>query len=546
MKAVGNVNLNGIEKDFRLSGIHPYWFMIDKDLFARKKTGGNKLMCYILLSIALLFLAIATFNYINFAMASIPFRIRDINTRKVFGASRRILVMRQLLAAAGIVGAAFVFGVLVMRTLDGTSWITFLSGSLSPRKNIPVICLGGAAALAITLISGLIPAFYSTSFQPALILKGTLFMTVRGGGLRTVTLVLQFVLSFIFIITGLTLRHQTSYMVNNNKLGFDHDLVLVMKSHLFSSMSEVADRVRDIPGVVEVARGESPIQEHTSSASELRVNDEVIRYSYRCESPEYADFFKLSVVEGRLPLPGESHVALINESFHEAVPSYGVGQSISDYSGPNQIIGVLKDFHNRSLQYSYQPMVFFINDKCNASSLMIRVQPGADVKGILEKSRKIYSELRNIDEEDIETGFLDKDIEKLYEKEILQTSLIEHSSLLSLIIALIGILGLVWFDTRFMRKEVAIRKVNGASAKDILSMINKKYVIISAVGFVIAAPIALAICRRWMSQFAFRTNIPVWIFVVSFIAVMLITLTIVTLQSWRAANANPVNALKNE
>ena len=120
------------------------------------------------------------------------------------------------------------------------------------------------------------------------------------------------------------------------------------------------------------------------------------------------------------------------------------------------------------------------------------------------------------------------------------------SSLLSLLIALIGILGLVWFDTRYMRKEVAIRKVNGASSKDILTKINLKYLLIAGVSFVIAAPLAYAIVQRWMSQFAFRTNIPAWLFAVAFVSVLLITLAVVTLQSWSAANANPVDSLKNE
>jgi ABC-type antimicrobial peptide transport system permease subunit len=118
--------------------------------------------------------------------------------------------------------------------------------------------------------------------------------------------------------------------------------------------------------------------------------------------------------------------------------------------------------------------------------------------------------------------------------------------ILSLLIARSGILGLVWFDTRFMRKEIALRKVNGATSREILSMINRKYLITVGISFVIATPIAYAICQRWMSQFAFRTNIPAWIFVVSFLAVVAITLAVVTLQSWRAANANPVDSLKNE
>lgn len=545
--AVKNVKVHSEDTEYRITKLHSRWFKWEHDLFG-DKTGGNKLMCYLLLVIAILFLAIAAFNYINFAMASIPFRIKDINTRKVYGATRRSLILRQLLLAFGIVGAAFLLGVLTMRTLSGTSWATFLSGSMAPGKNIPVILIGGAVAVAVALVSGLVPAYYSTSFQPALVLKGAFSMTAKGGGLRTVTLILQYVLSFIFIISALVLQRQTNFMAKNNDLGFDYDLVLKMDSKLFSPVKEVADEIRKIPGVVDVTRGESPIQDNPSSRSEIRNedNDNVVQFSFRSVPPEYPEFFHLELVDGRMPLPGENGVALVNESFVEALPSYGVGKTINNYHGEATIIGVLKDFHARTFQHTYSPLVLFVEDNSYYNSFMIRVQKDADVSGILTKSSQIYGSIRNLDESDIETGFLNKDIEKLYEQEIRQTRLIKMSSLLSLLIALIGILGLVWFDTRYMRKEVAIRKVNGASSKDILTKINLKYILIAGVSFVIATPLAYAIAQRWMSQFAFRTNIPAWLFAVAFVVVLLITLAVVTLQSWNTANANPVESLKNE
>ena len=545
--AVRKVKVFSEDTEYRITKLHSHWFMWEGDLFGNK-TGGNKLMCYILLAIAILFLSIAAFNYINFAMASIPFRIKDINTRKVYGASRRSLILRQLLLAFGIVGAAFLLGVLTMRTLSGTSWATFLSGSMAPGKNITVILIGGAVAVVVALVSGLIPAYYSTSFQPALVLKGAFSMTAKGGGLRTITLILQYVLSFIFIISALVLQRQTNFMAKNNDLGFDYDLVLKMDSKLYSPIKEVADEIRKIPGVIDVTRGESPIQDNPSSRSQIRNedNDNVVQFSFRDVPPEYPEFFHLELVEGRMPLPGENGVALVNESFVESLPSYGVGKTIYRFSEEMTIIGVLKDFHARTFQHTYSPLVLFVGDKWNFNSFMIRVRKDADVSGILAKSSEIYRSLRNLDESDIETGFLNKDIEKLYEQEIRQTRLIKMSSLLSLLIALIGILGLVWFDTRYMRKEVAIRKVNGASSKDILSKINLKYILIAVISFVIATPLAYAIAQRWMSQFAFRTNIPAWLFAVAFVVVLLITLAVVTLQSWNTANANPVDSLKNE
>lgn len=544
-EAVGKVELAG-KKDIRLTQIHDTWFEKDKERWSGEK-GGNKLLCIILFTIALLFLGIAGFNYVNFSMASTPFRIREINTKKVFGASRSSLITRQLLRAIAIVGCSFLLGILTMKTVCGTQWASFLTGDMAPSSNVTVLCLGGAAALLLALLSGLIPALYSTSFQPALVLKGSFALSAKGGGLRTVTLILQYVLSFLFILCAMMLQRQTSYMVHNNELGFNYDRVLKMESHAFTRVKDVAEELRNIPGVIGVARGDTPIEGGMSSMSEMREGDDIIQYSFRNISPEYAEFFGLKLIDGRLPYPGESDVALVNESFHEALPSFGIGKSIPTRYGKNvTVIGILKDFHARTLEHDYSPLVLLVSDEWNYASFMIRVQPNADVPDIIQKAKRIYSEMKRLDEAEIDVGFLDKDIERLYEQEIRQTRLIRMSSFLSLIITLIGVLGLVWFDTRFMRKEIALRKVNGATRKEILFQLGRKYLLIVAVGFVVATPIAIAICQRWLQHFAFRTNMPIWIFVLALAVVTLITIAVVITQGWLAASANPVDSLKNE
>ena len=154
--------------------------------------------------------------------------------------------------------------------------------------------------------------------------------------------------------------------------------------------------------------------------------------------------------------------------------------------------------------------------------------------------------MMHLEDADIETGFLDREIARLYEQESRQTRLVRVSSILSLIITLIGIFGVVWLDTRLMRKEIAIRKVNGATRREILLQIGRKYLWIALTGFAIAVPAAIAVCRHWLQPFAFRTNMPAWLFLLALAVVLLVTLAVVALQAWRAASANPVDSLKNE
>ena len=551
-EAVGKVQLGEIEKDLRITQIHDSWFEKHIDRWGTKD-GGNKLLCILLTAIAILFLGIAGFNYINFAMASIPFRIMDINTRKVFGASRSSLVLNQLFHATIMVGGAFLIGILAMRTISGTAVGSFLSWSMTPERNIPVICIGAMAAIIFVAIVGLVPALYSTSFQPALVLKGPFALSMKGGGLRTFTIALQYILSFIFILCAITLQCQTSYMVNNQELGFNYDRVLKMDSNVFGNIESVALKLRDIPGVEDVTKGEAPMQEDLSSMTEIhdKASGNVVQYSWRAIPTEYAKFFDLQLVDGRLPFPGEEHVALVNESFLEAVPSFGIGKEIPHFIGSYllgnaTIIGILKDFHALSFENAYSPLVFFIGDKWNYSSIMMRLEPNADVKDIIAKARSIYGEMMHVEDEGIETSFLNEDIKKLYEREIRLTRLIRLSSLLSFIIVLIGILGVIWLDTRSTRKEIAIRKVNGATREEIMRQIGKKYLLIAAVSFVIAAPVAIAICQRWLQHFAFRIKLPVWTFILALVVVLWISLVTVWIQAWQAANANPVESLKNE
>ena len=545
-KAVANVRLVESQSGYRITQIHEAWF--EKDIMGYDDIPhGNRTLCLVLLTIAVLFLIISGFNYVNFAMASIPFRIKGINTRKVLGEQRASLIARQLVQTLVLVGCAYLIGVLAMKGISGTQWGTFLSWNMTPEKNIPILWIGGASALLLAVLSGIAPALYSTSFQPALVLKGSFALSAKGGGLRTATILLQYVLSFVFLICAFMLQRQTSYMVNNNGLGFDHDYIVRVSSHGYTKVADVLEEIKNIPGVVDATRGGSPMQT-VSSMSEIMDGDRRVTYEFESVFPEYPGFFHLQLVDGRLPLPGEENVVLVNESFHEALPSLGVGQTIKSMTRNDcPIIGILKDYHARPLDKGFSPFALFINESYNAASFMIRIEPGADAAAILKKASDIYSSMKPmIDPEEIETGFLNNDLEMLYEQETRQTRLIRLSSILSLIITLIGILGVVWLDVRLMRKEIALRKVNGASRKDILRHIGRKYLLIASAGFIIAAPVALAICRRWLEHFAFRTNIPAWLFMLAFIIVIGITVATVTLQAWSAASANPVESLKNE
>ena len=146
----------------------------------------------------------------------------------------------------------------------------------------------------------------------------------------------------------------------------------------------------------------------------------------------------------------------------------------------------------------------------------------------------------------ITATFLDDDIEHMYQKEIGQTRLISASSLLCLMIALIGVFGIVYYETRVMRKEIAIRKVNGATTSEIIKALTMKYILISTIGFAISVPVSIMILKWWLSGFAYHASISIWIFILTYMIITALSVVTVILRSYSAASENPADALKTE
>lgn len=201
------------------------------------------------------------------------------------------------------------------------------------------------------------------------------------------------------------------------------------------------------------------------------------------------------------------------------------------------------------MQYGVDPLALYVfgSDPWWPLQVAYAKIDGVDVAGSLREIRDAVEEFDpTINGDEIRIQFLDESIGDLYEKERRLNSLIATAAALSLMISLIGILGMVSFETRFRRKEIAVRKVHGADTAEILKMQNRHYVLMTLICFVVAVPLLLTVMKAWVRGFAYQAPVPVWIFAVSFLAVAAVTVLTVTLQSWKAASANPVDSLHDE
>jgi len=539
-------------KGFRLSRLHDAHY--ERDVRA-SKFSANKAITITLAVIAILLILIAIINFINFAFAEIPFRIKNINTRKVLGESRGSLIGRQLLHAGLIAFIAFAIACLIMHLIAGTSWASYVSDSLALKDNVSILALMLGVALVSAIIAGIAPALYSTAQPAALVLKGSYAMSVKGQALRNILVGLQFVLSFLFILMALYVGVQTRYMKNKD-MGFQQENILQVGCGYYAGGAHepLKDKLMQNPSITDVTFADNMIVSDGKMGWGRSVDGKQIFTEVLPVNDDFARFFGLQMADGRDFLPSDNQseqgCMIVNETFIQMFPQFHVGSLMGGHMGETEIVGIVKDFNFKSLQHPMGPLALYIWGKDpwrNFSVMYVKTAPGTNFKEISDYIKEAVCDFDPTREPDqVNVRHLDEWIENMYQSEQSLGKLITIASFVALLIAIIGIIGLVFFETQFIRKEIAVRRVNGATVGSILKMINKKYLIMAGASFVIAAPVAYWLMTAWRKGFAYQAPVPVWIFLVALLAVAAITLAVVTLQSWRAANANPVESLKNE
>ena len=537
---------------FRISQIHKAHF--ERDVRANVPS-ANKAITITLAAIAILLILNAIINFINFAFAEIPFRIKNINTRKVLGESRGSLIGRQLMHAGLIALVAFAIAALIMHVIAGTSWASYVSDSIALKDNTGILILMLGLALLSAVVAGIAPALYSTDQPAALVLKGSYAMSVKGKALRNVLVGLQFVLSFLFILMALYVQVQTKFMMGKD-MGFPQENILqVWCGYSAGAAHEpLKDKLLQNPSITDVTFADSPLVSDQKMGWGRTVDGTQIFMEVLPVTEDFVKFFDLQIMDGRdfqqSDNQSETGCMIVNETFVQMFPQFHVGSLVGGHVDDTEIVGIVKDFNFKSLQHAMGPLVLLNWGKTqwrNFSVMYVKTAPGASFKEVSDYIKGVvctYDPTREPDQ--ITVRHLDEWIENMYQSEQSLGKLITIASLVALLIAIIGIIGLVFFETQFIRKEIAVRRVNGATVGSILKMINKKYLIMAGTSFVIAAPVAYWLMTAWRKGFAYQAPVPVWIFLVALLAVAAITLAVVTLQSWRAASANPVESLKNE
>ncbi|MDR3141025.1 MAG: ABC transporter permease [Tannerellaceae bacterium] len=512
---------------------------------------GNRETSFMLIAIALLTVIIAAINFTNFSTALAPMRIRSVNTQKVLGSSNATLRTGFLLEAVALSLLAFAISLFILYSLEKTDFLSFIDADLRLSNNLWPVGVAGACFLLVGLIAGVYPAYYMTSFPPALALKGNVGLSPKGKGLRTALTGFQFIVSTGLIIAALFIQLQQRYM-QNYATGFDKDRIVIVelsadmyKNHRDSYVS----KLKSFTGIEDVAfsRQKAGAQDSYSTYSFLH-EGKWVQYHRLDVSHNFLSVMGIPVIEGRGPGPSDERAGKPSYIFNKMVrDEYGIQAGRQNLFGDDtqdEVLGFTDNIKFRSLREEDHPFALTINSGSYLPVSYIRLKAGADYPAATAHIRKSIAE---IDPGfPAETAFYDAIFNELYRKEEKINRTISSFGLLAIVISIAGVFGLAVFETQFRRKEIGIRKVMGAGICNIILTFNKTYMHIVCVSFLLAAPASYYAVTRWLENFAFKIPLYWWVFAIAFLAVAGVTLLTVTYRNWQAASANPVDSIKTE
>ena len=521
---------------------------------------GSRSTTYSLIAIAVLILVISFINFINFFFALIPTRIKAINTYKVFGAPTSKLRLNILLETLGLTLLSILCAMTIVFAFANTPLSEYISTSVSLRENWELALSMIVFLMIFAAIVSLYPAFYITKFNPSLVLKGSFHATKSGKILRYSLVGIQYVISITLIICTLFIQRQHKYMLKH-EMGFDTDMLYTFKVHVgllgnggkldYANRDAITEMLKQNPNIIDVSYGDDRIvnQDHMTWTRDYK--DGSIIFRAFPVSWNFLQMMGIKIEEGRDFMPSDEKIqggALIFN--RAAADKYGIDtESVINAHGDalSPVVGICENFNFQPLHKEINPWAFVVFGQYgwrHPNHVYLRVAAGTDFNEISKFMKGLLDEVMWFaDPESYELKFFDDVLAIQYQKEKQLSTLVTMFSVLSILISIIGVFGLVLFETQYKRHEIGIRRIHGASSAGIIKMFNKKYLYIVAICSAVAIPISYCIIDRWMQQFAYRTEMSVWVYVVAVLTITIITIVTVTLRSWKAANENPVDAI---
>jgi len=516
---------------------------------------GDSRFVLLFASIAVLVLVIACVNYMNLATARSLKRAKEVGLRKVVGAGKGQLVRQFLGDAMVLTFMALVLAVgLVLAALP--AFRTFVERDIAFNPFRDIALMPGLVLLAAVVgaVAGSYPAFFVSAFRPVAALKGTGASRAKGKGLRNGLIVFQFAASIALIICTVGVRSQLSF-IRNTDMGYDREQILVLtpRGGVRTDLEAFKNELGGNPSVVSVASSSCLPNNVTSNTNanwpgrpeDLRIPIYIIDADYG-----FPELYGLELARGRnfsRDFPSDAGGAfLINEAAQKALGwDDPVGREFGrTHEGQpmGRIVGVLKDFHMHSLHLSIMPLYIRL-DPARANRVSIKIR-GGDIPAALASIRMAWE--RFAPEYPFEYTFFDEIFDRAYRVELRLGTMFSVFAGLAVLIACLGLLGLAAFTAEQKTKEIGIRKVLGASSSGVVVLLSREFMKWVIAANLIAWPIGYFAMRSWLQNFAYRTSLTVPMFLGAALAAFFIAAATISVQTYRAATANPARSMRYE
>lgn len=523
---------------------------------------SNPLYSYILATVGVLILLIACINFITLSTGRSATRALEVGVRKVMGAERRQLIFQFWGESFLVTLCALIVGVILAALLlKPFNQLANREFVFSADPFTLIFCF--LILVFITLFAGGYPALILSSFQPVKVLKGKI-VTGKMGFFGKSLVIGQFVASIVMIICTVIIGKQLNYLQSKD-LGFKRDhIVVVPTNRPGEEGNDLASRYLNTlegnPQIINASKSMYSMAEFGWMQLGYKDDKEAFRqFRFNAVDPEFVNTMNLEIINGRGFMknnPADSSAILVNESL---VKEYGwkdpIGKKLPG-KYPQRVVGVVKDFHIESLHNPIQPAVLALNPRPFfefSSDVSYSASPNARVSvkfregnlqehiAILEKKWKEVA-----GDQEFSYRFLDDALAAAYDQERRLSKIVQYTSILSILIACLGLFGLATLVVARRKKEIGIRKILGADVSTLVATLNKEFVVQLLIAAIIAFPLAWLMLNRWMRDFEYRVDISFWVFALAAGLVLMVGMITVSLQSVKAAMRNPVKGLRSE
>ena len=523
---------------------------------------AHKPVLFGLLAVASFLLSLACINFINLSTAQSVQRSKEIGVRKTLGSSGRQLVLQFLTETFFITCISLVISILLVPVILKI-FADFIPSDLHFNflQQPLLILFAVLLTLVVTLLAGFYPAMVLSRFKPVLVLKNQAYSGSGGSRralLRKSLTISQFLIAQVFTMSTLIAVKQIKFILNKD-MGFKKEAVITVETPFIWDRSGKVDtrrfilleKVKQMPGVlIASVGGDTPASDGwSSSAMTYKDGKKEIETDVRQKygDTNYLKLYHIKLLAGRAVRQSDTaNEFVINETYMHLLGFQKPQDVLNKQINNIPIVGVMTDFNQESLHAPIKPLGFS-SEMGNSWILHIALKPGgsgdswkASIASIQKTFKVLYPN------EDFSYSFLDENIARFYKSEQNLSNLLKWATGLSIFISCIGLLGLVIYTTNLRTKEIGIRKVLGASVRQVVSIISKDFVILVLIASFIAIPLSWWVMNKWLQNFAYKTPVSWWVFGLSVLFMMGVALLTLSIQTIRAANANPVDSLRSE